>query len=98
LALVETTLIALTQHLLQEGIKRHRNIKSGLWGSLYMDNMFFVFIINIVGGIALFILLTLLLSIIGGTMDTPVLIGTLLFIQLSFVSTLLFKVLSKMNK
>jgi len=63
-----------------------------------MDNMFFVFIINIVGGIALFILLTLLLSIIGGTMDTPVLIGTLLFIQLSFVSTLLFKVLSKMNK
>lgn len=63
-----------------------------------MENWLFVFFMNILGGIAVFVLLNLLLSLTGGTVDTVVLIGLFFFIQLSFIATLLYRVLDRLNK
>ena len=62
-----------------------------------MDRGLSIFSTNIIGGIALFYLLTILLGFTGGTMDTAALVGIFLFIQLSFVTTLLIKILYKLN-
>ncbi|OYD59397.1 hypothetical protein CGZ90_05775 [Fictibacillus aquaticus] len=62
-----------------------------------MDNWLFVFIANIIGGVIVFFTLMFLLSTAGTTMDTAFFIGIFLFVQLSFVTTLLFHVLNKVK-
>lgn len=63
-----------------------------------MDNWIFIFILNLIGGVLVFVGLNLILGLIEGTVDTIVLVGVFLFIQLSFVSTLLFQVLHRLKK
>lgn len=61
-----------------------------------MDNWLFIFIANIFGGIFVFYLLSFLFS--GYNIDSALFIGIFLFIQLSFVTTLLFNLMHKVNR
>jgi hypothetical protein len=61
-----------------------------------MDNWLFIFIANIFGGIFVFYLLSFLFS--GHNIDSAFFIGIFLFIQLSFVTTLLFNLMHKVNR
>jgi hypothetical protein len=61
-----------------------------------MDNWLFIFFANIFGGIFVFYLLSFLFS--GYNIDSAFFIGIFLFIQLSFVTTLLFNLLHKVNQ
>jgi hypothetical protein len=61
-----------------------------------MDNWLFIFIANIFGGIFVFYLLSFLFS--GYNIDSAFFIGIFLFIQLSFVTTLLFYLMHKVNR
>lgn len=61
-----------------------------------MDNWLFVFIANILGGIIVFYSLSFLFS--GLNIDSAFFIGIFLFLQLSFISTLLFNLMHKVNK
>ncbi len=63
-----------------------------------MDNWVFVFMANIIGGIIVFFALMFLLSLGGGSMDTAFFIGIFLFVQLSFITTILFQVLHRVKK
>lgn len=62
-----------------------------------MDNGLFVFILNIIGGVVLFLLLSFLLSLIGDV-DSIEFFAVFFFIQLSFMTTILFKILHKVNQ
>lgn len=62
-----------------------------------MDNGVFVFILNIIGGIVVFMLLSFLLSFTG-EVDTLTFLGVFFFIQFSFMTTLLFKILHKIKQ
>ncbi|MEH7885705.1 hypothetical protein V7654_15500 [Bacillus sp. JJ1609] len=61
-----------------------------------MDNWLFVFIANILGGIIVFYSLSFLFS--GLNIDSSFFIGIFLFIQLSFITTLLYNLMHKVNK
>lgn len=61
-----------------------------------MDNWLFVFIANILGGIIVFYSLMFLFS--GTNIDSSFFIGIFLFVQLSFITTLLFNLMHKVNK
>jgi hypothetical protein len=61
-----------------------------------MDNWLFVLIANILGGAIVFFSLSFLFS--GTNMDSSFFIGIFLFIQLSFITTLLFNLMHKVNK
>lgn len=63
-----------------------------------MDNWLFVFMANIIGGIIVFFALMFLLSLGGASMDTAFLIGIFLFVQLSFITMILFQVLHRVKK
>jgi hypothetical protein len=62
-----------------------------------MDNWLFIFTANIIGGIIVFYSLMFLFSLTGSTIDSAFFIGIFLFIQLSFVTTLLFYLLHKLK-
>lgn len=61
-----------------------------------MDNWLFVFIANILGGIIVFYSLSFLFS--GLNIDSAFFIGIFLFLQLCFITTLLFNLMQKINK
>lgn len=61
-----------------------------------MDNWLFIFIANIFGGILVFYLLMLLFS--GFEIDSVFFIGIFLFIQLSFITTLVFNLMHRVQK
>jgi hypothetical protein len=61
-----------------------------------MDNWLFIFIANIFGGIFVFYLLSFLFS--GFNIDSAFFIGIFLFIQLSFITTLLFHLIHRVQK
>lgn len=63
-----------------------------------MDNSVFVFMANIFGGIIVYYALMYLLSLERGSMDSAFFIGIFLFVQLSFITTILFQVLHRVNK
>ncbi|MBH0166768.1 hypothetical protein IHV12_17750 [Fictibacillus sp. 7GRE50] len=63
-----------------------------------MDNWVFVFLANIIGGIIVFFALMFLLSLGGASMDTAFFIGIFLFVQLSFITTILFQILHRIKK
>jgi Na+/melibiose symporter-like transporter len=67
-------------------------------GGKEMDNWVFVFMANIIGGIIIFFALMFLLSLGGGSMDSAFFIGIFLFVQLSFITTILFQVLHRVKK
>ncbi|MBH0174239.1 hypothetical protein IHV09_11755 [Fictibacillus sp. 23RED33] len=62
-----------------------------------MDNWVFAFLANIIGGIIVFFALMFLLSLGGASMDTAFFIGIFLFVQLSFITTILFQVLHRVK-
>lgn len=61
-----------------------------------MDNWLFVIIANILGGIIVFYSLSFLFS--GLNIDSAFFIGIFLFLQLCFITTLLFNLMHKVNK
>ena len=61
-----------------------------------MDNWLFIFIANILGGIIVFYSLSFLFS--GTNIDSAFFMGIFLFIQLSFITTLIFNLMHKVNK
>lgn len=67
-------------------------------GGKCMDSWLFVFAANIIGGIIVFFALMFLLSLGGGSLDTAFFIGIFLFVQLSFITTILFQVLHRVKK
>jgi Na+/melibiose symporter-like transporter len=67
-------------------------------GGKGMDNWVFVFMANIIGGIIVSFALMFLLSLGGGSMDSAFFIGIFLFVQLSFITTILFQVLHRVKK
>ncbi|MBH0160474.1 hypothetical protein [Fictibacillus sp. 26RED30] len=62
-----------------------------------MDNWVFVFLAKIIGGIIDFIALMFLLSLGGASMHTAFFIGIFLFVQLSFITTILFQLLHRVK-
>jgi hypothetical protein len=67
-------------------------------GGKEMDNWVFVYMANIIGGIIVFFALMFLLILGGRSMDTAFFIGIFLFVQLSFITTILFQVLHRVKK
>ncbi|MQR94398.1 hypothetical protein [Fictibacillus phosphorivorans] len=63
-----------------------------------MGNWVFVFMANIIGGIIVFFALMFLLGLGGGSMDSTFFIGIFLFVQLSFITTILFQILHRVKK
>ncbi|RSD25462.1 hypothetical protein [Mesobacillus subterraneus] len=61
-----------------------------------MDNWLFIFIANLLGGIFVFYLLSFLFS--GFNIDSSFFIGIFLFIQLSFITTLIFHLMHRVNQ
>ena len=56
-----------------------------------------VFMLNIVGGLVVFFILSVALTLFGVSVDTTFTMWLFLFIQMCFVSTLLFQVLYKID-
>ncbi|MBH0164236.1 hypothetical protein IHV12_04875 [Fictibacillus sp. 7GRE50] len=63
-----------------------------------MDNPVFIFIANVIGGIVVFYGLAYLFGVVLDTdIESAFAVGIFLFLQLCFVTTLLFTILHKVN-